>query len=213
MLWFGGKRKAAPAARTRKRQQDRFSSDLLVCEYGDVLDLSGSGARLRCTGRVRFKRGQLLPLTLGVPDGKLTLKSRVVRVERRGLRAHEVAFEFIGVTPRVARALKCLAQFGFVDPAVAFSSGNDGAAAAGPAGGAAPAGVVTPEAPPKVRRARQVLGVDEFATADDLQRAYHKLALCVHPDVRPGPGAEERFVEITEAYRTLRAALRVAVAT
>lgn len=45
------------------------------------------------------------------------------------------------------------------------------------------------------------LGVDRAASADDIKRAYRKLALQYHPD-KP-TGDEEKFKEINEAYQVL----------
>lgn len=47
------------------------------------------------------------------------------------------------------------------------------------------------------------LGVSRDVSADDLQRAYRKLARTYHPDVNKDPGAEERFKDISEAYDVL----------
>jgi curved DNA-binding protein len=49
-----------------------------------------------------------------------------------------------------------------------------------------------------------VLGVDRGASADDIRRAYRKLARQYHPDVNKDPGAEDRFKEVSEAYEVLR---------
>ncbi|MER7281039.1 DnaJ C-terminal domain-containing protein [Dactylosporangium sp. NPDC000244] len=48
-----------------------------------------------------------------------------------------------------------------------------------------------------------VLGVAKTATGEEIQRAYRTLARRSHPDVNKEPGAEDRFKEITEAYRVL----------
>jgi preprotein translocase subunit Sec63 len=49
----------------------------------------------------------------------------------------------------------------------------------------------------------RVLGVNESASAEDIRRAYRRLALQCHPDRNPGEPAD-RFIEISKAYRTLR---------
>jgi curved DNA-binding protein len=47
------------------------------------------------------------------------------------------------------------------------------------------------------------LGVSRTASADEIQRAYRKLARTYHPDVNKEPGAEDRFKEVSEAYDVL----------
>ena len=48
-----------------------------------------------------------------------------------------------------------------------------------------------------------VLGVKRDATADDIKRAYRKLARKFHPDVSKEADAEARFKEVNEAYEVL----------
>jgi curved DNA-binding protein len=49
-----------------------------------------------------------------------------------------------------------------------------------------------------------VLGVDKTASAQEIKKAYRKLAVQYHPDKNPGDKqAEERFKEISEAYAVL----------
>ena len=49
------------------------------------------------------------------------------------------------------------------------------------------------------------LGVGREASADDLKKAYRKLAMQFHPDRNPGDKAAElRFKEISEAYDVLK---------
>ena len=49
-----------------------------------------------------------------------------------------------------------------------------------------------------------ILGVKRDAGADEIKKAYRKLAQKYHPDVTKEAGGEERFKEIAEAYQTLK---------
>ncbi|MHA1565014.1 MAG: molecular chaperone DnaJ [Alphaproteobacteria bacterium] len=50
-----------------------------------------------------------------------------------------------------------------------------------------------------------VLGVDRQVSADDMKKAYRKLAMKLHPDRNPGDAmAEQSFKELNEAYAALK---------
>jgi curved DNA-binding protein len=50
----------------------------------------------------------------------------------------------------------------------------------------------------------KVLGVERTASADEIRKAYRRLAHKYHPDVSKEPNAEARFKEMQEAYEVLR---------
>eukprot|EP00181_Compsopogon_caeruleus_P000632 CAMPEP_0184685268 /NCGR_PEP_ID=MMETSP0312-20130426/18305_1 /TAXON_ID=31354 /ORGANISM="Compsopogon coeruleus, Strain SAG 36.94" /LENGTH=333 /DNA_ID=CAMNT_0027139189 /DNA_START=125 /DNA_END=1127 /DNA_ORIENTATION=- len=54
----------------------------------------------------------------------------------------------------------------------------------------------------------QILGVEASSDATVIKRAYRRLALKNHPDVSKDPNAQERFMEIQEAYNVLSDARR-----
>jgi len=49
----------------------------------------------------------------------------------------------------------------------------------------------------------ETLEVNENASADEIKKAYRKLARKYHPDVNKDPGAEDKFKEINAAYEVL----------
>lgn len=48
-----------------------------------------------------------------------------------------------------------------------------------------------------------MLGVDRGASQKDIKKAYKKLAIQWHPDKNDAPEAEEKFMEIADAYQIL----------
>jgi DnaJ-class molecular chaperone len=49
----------------------------------------------------------------------------------------------------------------------------------------------------------EVLGVNRTASADEIQKAYRKLARKYHPDINKTKEGEDRFKEINEANEVL----------
>src|SRR6202048_5028831 len=49
----------------------------------------------------------------------------------------------------------------------------------------------------------ELLGVSRNANADEIKRAFRRLARELHPDVSKEPDADHRFREIVEAYEVL----------
>ena len=49
----------------------------------------------------------------------------------------------------------------------------------------------------------EILGVSRDASADEIKKAYRRLARQLHPDVNPDPETQERFKDVSRAYEVL----------
>jgi hypothetical protein len=47
------------------------------------------------------------------------------------------------------------------------------------------------------------LGIPETASENDVRKAYRRMAMQFHPDKNPSPHANERFIQLTEAYEII----------
>ena len=50
----------------------------------------------------------------------------------------------------------------------------------------------------------EILGVKRDASDDEIKKAYRKLARKYHPDVSTDPKGEDKFKDVSEAYKTLK---------
>lgn len=48
-----------------------------------------------------------------------------------------------------------------------------------------------------------MLGIEKTAKVEEIQKAYKKLALKLHPDKNGAPGAEEAFKRVSKAVQCL----------
>ncbi|GAB4221697.1 MAG: hypothetical protein Kow0075_17400 [Salibacteraceae bacterium] len=56
-------------------------------------------------------------------------------------------------------------------------------------------------------KAYEILGLRPGADADEIKKAYRRLALRYHPDLNPLPSAKEKFILIQKAYEVLEVAM------
>ena len=179
--------------RRGKRAEERFSTDLLTSTLGEVIDLSGSGLRIRRTGGATVTVGQILKVTIKSDQCEVTLKCRVVRVQRLGLRQCDIGMAFVEIRPGLRNALHSLARFGFI-PNLGRGAGESG-------------GV------PKAHKSALpdyygLLGLIESATEEQIRSAYHEAARKYHPDSNRSASRVFMFEAVTEAYKVLRDAHR-----
>jgi DnaJ-like protein/PilZ domain-containing protein len=172
-----------------KRGEERFTTDLLTSTLGDVIDLSGSGLRIRRAGGAAVTVGQVLKVTLKSDQCQVTLKCRVVRVQKLGLRRCDIGLAFVEIKPGLKNALHSLARFGFIP--------NLGR------------GAEQSPAPPKAHRSAipdyyGLLNIPPTATEERIRTAYHEAARKYHPDADRSASRVFMFEAVTEAYKILR---------
>jgi hypothetical protein len=190
-MWPFTQTKRARRPRVR-RGSERLETNLLSTDFGDVVDISGDGMRVRA-GRRRTAVGEEHPVTLRWDGCRLTVKCRVAWVARAGDGKTAAGFVFEGASPRLRAMLDHLGRFGFV-----------------PGSDAEPAGPARADDAAPRRRGKplsdyyQILGLDTGATAAEVRGAYYRLAQQYHPDASRDPGAPRVFQSLAEAYRTLR---------
>ena len=180
---------AGTQQRRGKREEERFSTDLLTSTLGDVIDLSGSGLRIRRTGGAAVTVGQILKVTIKSDQCEVTLKCRVVRVRRMGLRQCDIGLAFVEIRPGLRNALHSLARFGFIP-----NLGRGGEDSSG-----------TPKAHKSALPDYYgLLGIPESASEEQIRSAYHEAARKYHPDSNRSASRVFMFEAVTEAYKVLR---------
>lgn len=92
------------------RRTGRLRCDMLSSTYGDVVDLSSAGMRVRHKGSLKLKVDEETTLTLAFTSAEVTLKARLVWMRRTGFRRCELGFEFLDVDPESRECLLEIAR-------------------------------------------------------------------------------------------------------
>lgn len=192
--WFGDNDQGPK----RPRTAERYRAQGLSCMLGDVMDLSTSGVRVKCHQLPSVTKGDTVSLAIRSESQSVRVSARVVWMKRAGLRGAYLGLQFVNVRPGIAAALEQLGRYGFI---------TTDANAATDAGA---------EMPPEQERAAPVqaalevedlyamLGVSPTAGDEDIKRAYHRLAMELHPDRNGSEDAAAKFADVAKAYKVLR---------
>jgi len=186
------------------RNAQRFETNTLSCPIGTVRDVSETGFRLSSRKRLDLKKGEIHEIRVRTESKQLSVKARVQWVRRVCWlpAVYEAGFQIIDPRPGVGVALRQLGQFGFANKSAKITGESE--AASGSTAQQPDAG--SPERPQAYidfENLYEVLGVDVKSTADEIKRAYRKLAQKHHPDHDPSPDAAEKFDRIAKAYAVL----------
>jgi len=185
MFGFLGGAKQTPQALIDKRRYPRFSTNVITCSLGDVVDISAGGIRLRGRGKMPVCRGQIIPLALKAHDSETQTKARVVHIRRVGLRTWEAGFAFVDLRPSLVNDIENLGRTGEI-PHWTYIP---------------PRHVKAEASLPDYYGA---LGLKQSATLEDIRKNFHTRAKKFHPDVNPDPAVAGKFMKMLEAYKILK---------
>jgi hypothetical protein len=155
----------------------------LTCSLGEIMDISMTGVRIACRGRVPDHAGKLEKFTLGDAQQQVPFTARVVRVNPTGFRRFELGLEFVGLSVQEQGVLRVLARIG---PHATHAAPRK------------------PRASEGGRDHYQVLGVSSDATPAQIRHAYLALARKYHPDASQRGETARLFQRVHEAYSVLK---------
>lgn len=205
--WSKDPKRTSAERAVRPRAATRLNPVGISCKYGNIVDMSQNGARIRSAKPHTVKVGSLLQLSIGTATTKVEVQAKVmwIREARKGLDAHDMGVRFVDLAPGVGDEILELARFGFVRR-------KPGEKPAGAAAASTPIG----EAPPASSTSGSsrvgndlddlyaALSVAQDATAEEIHKAFRDKARQVHPDRNKSPDAEAKFAYLSKAYSVLR---------
>lgn len=177
----------------QRRKAARYqASGLPAFNFGEVVDLSATGMRVRRPGKPIVAVGGVEKFVLVAGAGPISLKGKVVWVRGPSIfsRVHEYGVHFLNVDGALKERLIHVGQYGF-DSGPAAQSLED-------------RGRQRVLAQIEVEDLYPILGVSPNASREELATAYRALVRRWHPDVCKEPGAAEELARGSKAYRVLR---------
>lgn len=114
MAFFPGQPGHSPRSDDNRRKHGRILLDEVTCDFGDVLDISPSGVRIKGTG---FKLSEGQAITFSVKTGEETIEvhGKVAWI-RRKLLWFEAGVAFSDISPNTRRAISEIARVNGLGP-------------------------------------------------------------------------------------------------
>ncbi|MCH7571944.1 MAG: DnaJ domain-containing protein, partial [Planctomycetes bacterium] len=164
--------------------------------FGDVVDISTTGMRIRCERKPPIKVGQYIEAKLESNSHRLPVSGLVIWVRRKGFKGYEVGIKFVNIKRSLQAAIESLGMFGFIDLEAAAAAKEK---------------KYGPTKTKKRIRASinlpdyySIRGLDSDATGGEIKNAFRMLARRYHPDVAKRQDDAQKFLEISQAYDVLR---------
>lgn len=193
MIGSGGGQRGVRSRSVQRNAARYEASSLPAFNFGEVLDLSATGMRVRRPGKAIVAVGGVEKFVIDAGAGAVVLRGRVVWVRKPSLFAkhHEFGVHFVNVDKSLSDRLVHIGQFGF----------DVGAPAESTAEAKANRKVL---ASIEVEDLYAILCVPENAHEDEIGRSYRTLVRRWHPDVCREADAGEQMARVSKAYKVLR---------
>ena len=179
-----------------RRRSERIATNSLSCKFGDVVDISTTGMKIRCERKPPVKVGQYIEAKLESNSHRLPVTGQVMWIKRMGFKGYEVGIKFVNIKRSLQAAIESLGMFGFIDLEAAAAAKEK------KYGGT--------KTKTKIRASLNlpdyysILGITSNASGDEIKNAFRTLARRYHPDVARRQDDAQKFLEITQAYDVLR---------
>lgn len=108
ILPFPGSDSADPGAigaPTEVRRIARMRCKMLTCEWGQVVDLSAQGMRIRHRGSAKLRPGEHIEITLSLMSTIVNVHAKIIWMRKTGFRKREIGMQFIDLSEDVISAL------------------------------------------------------------------------------------------------------------
>ncbi len=179
-----------------RRGAPRQSTETINCHLGEVIDISSTGVRIRCSGKPPFTPGSVSMITFTYNGGKLKVGVQERWRKRVGWRnTYEAGLMFVKNSPSVIKAIESLVKFGFLCPDAVEDENPR------------PQSNAKPKTKVKVSLSLPdhyaILGLTPDAKGEQIHAAYRTMARRFHPDTSDAPDAEARFIDVCQAYKVL----------
>jgi hypothetical protein len=96
------------------RRAGRLPQESLKCSLGEVVNMSATGAKIRCRIGSRPSEGKKASVEMDTESGQIRLQARVVWVRMCGILRWEAGLEFVDVTDEQNKRLTKIAH-GYYD--------------------------------------------------------------------------------------------------
>ena len=93
-----------------RRQKGRLRCGMLVCELGQVVNMSASGLRIQSESNPKLKEGTRLTLTLKTQEQQVSVKVEILWSKHVSAGRYEIGAKFVDVSDALASTLGRLAR-------------------------------------------------------------------------------------------------------